>query len=93
MQAVLEFWRSPAKFLEIDDGHSQSAHENKKPSNYVEIPYLDLNAENLRDALVEGSLDELQVFQPFEIEYELPFEKRREQEPEKTIRTILREPH
>ena len=91
MQAVLEFWRSPAKFLEIDDGHSQSAHENKKPSNYVEIPYLDLNAENLRDALVEGSLDELQVFQPFEIEYELPFEKRREQEPEKTIRTILRE--
>ncbi len=91
MQAVLEFWREPGSFLGIDDLHSGSAHQSKKPSNYVEIPNLDLDAEDLRDALVEGRLDELQAFQPFEIEYELPLEETGEQKVEKTIRTILRE--
>lgn len=76
MEKVLQFWRDPHAFLEIPDEHSQVTHERKKPSNYVEIPCLDLTAEGLRDALVEGALDSLQVFHPMVIEYEVAPEPR-----------------
>lgn len=72
MEKVFQLWRNPRAFLEIDDSHTtQEVHDRKKPSNYVEFPNLDLSAEELRDALVDGTYDKLQVFKPLVIEYQL----------------------
>ncbi len=70
--AVLEFWRNPDSFLGVGDKHSSHAHELKKPSNYTDIPYLQLNAEDLRDALVEGDLDKIQGFSSMQMELAVP---------------------
>ena len=73
MQSVMTFWREPDEFLGTYDSHTpDEVHKRKKPSNYTHIKNLDLDAFNLRDALVEGDIDSLQAFQPLEIEYELP---------------------
>ena len=73
MQAVMKFWREPQSFLEGSDSHTpEEVHSRKKPSNYIEIPNLDLTANELRDALVEGDMDTLQVFTPLEIAYKIP---------------------
>jgi hypothetical protein len=71
MAAVMQFWRNPESFLEVDDDTSGTleAHRSKKPSNYIEIPNLDLTAAELRDSLVCGELDRIQVFKPMEIIY------------------------
>lgn len=70
MQMVLQFWREPEKFLELADEHTPSeVQDAKKPSNYTDIPHLDLTAEELRDALVGGELDRIQTFLPMEIVY------------------------
>jgi hypothetical protein len=62
MAAVLQFWREPATFLNIEDEHTdEDINQAKKPSNYISLPYLDLSAEDLRDAYVEGVLDDLQT--------------------------------
>jgi len=80
MQDVLTFWRNPDKFLNFGDQHTPEEVQNrKKPSNYTEIPNLDLTGEDLRDALVEGDMNKLQVFKALEIEYELPSEVDKEQ--------------
>jgi hypothetical protein len=72
MAAVMQFWRDPNRFMGTMDTHTpEEIHNRKKPSNYTEIPNLDLTAEELRDALVEGKIDTLQVFKPMQIEYEL----------------------
>ncbi|MFO7807491.1 MAG: hypothetical protein R6V40_03685 [Candidatus Moraniibacteriota bacterium] len=72
MQKVMQFWQNPERFLGVEDFHSSQAHELKKPSNYIDIPYLDLDAEELRDALVEGDMDKLQDWQPLEAVYQVP---------------------
>lgn len=73
MENVFQFWRNPHKFLELRDSHTPDEVQNrKKPSNYVEIPNLDLSAEELRDALIDGTYDKLQVFKYLAIEYRLP---------------------
>ncbi|MBP6942834.1 MAG: hypothetical protein KBB55_02205 [Candidatus Buchananbacteria bacterium] len=73
MSAVMDFWKHPERFIAADDTHTrQDIQERKKPSNYTHIPHLDLTAIELRDALVEGVLDELQVFAPLEIHYDIP---------------------
>jgi len=72
MQKVFQLMENPEKFLDIDDEHSGSAHERKKPANYTHFKYLDLSPEDLRDALVEGHMDKLQYFKPFEATYNLP---------------------
>lgn len=70
MQEVLKFWRNPESFLETGDEHTQAEIQNaKKPSNYIEIPHLDLTAAELRDSLVCGELDRIQAFKPMEIVY------------------------
>lgn len=69
---VLEFWHDPKNFLGESDDYSSS--RDLLPSSYLEIPNLDLSAEELRDALVEGKLDRLQAFTPLEITYEIPKE-------------------
>lgn len=76
MQSVLEFWRNPEHFFEAGDaqmthGTELEVHNAKKPSNYVDIPNLDLTAVQLRDALVEGDMDKIQAFLPMEIVYAL----------------------
>ncbi|MBX9877268.1 MAG: hypothetical protein K2Y22_02310 [Candidatus Obscuribacterales bacterium] len=62
---------NPTDFLERGDKHSSELHEHLKPSNYVEKPHLDLKAEELRDAIIDGSLDRLQSFTPMRVEYEV----------------------
>lgn len=69
---AIQLWRDPEGFLDLDDDHSSGLHERKKPSNYVEIPYLDLSPTELRDALVNGDLDKIQAFEPFEVDYQIP---------------------
>lgn len=72
MQEVISFWRTPERFLGAQDSHTPAeVHNQKKPSNYIEFPNLDLSATDLRDALVEGDYDDLQSFKPFTIEYSL----------------------
>ena len=72
MQKVFQFWNDPEGFLEIMDSHTpDEVQDRKKPSNYVEFPNLDLTAEELRDALVEGDYDKLQSFKPLEITYKI----------------------
>ncbi len=76
MGAVIEFWRDPKSFLERNASHTpEEIHDQKKPSNYMEMPNLGLTAEELRDALVEGKIDSLSVFKPIEIRYTIPIEK------------------
>lgn len=70
--AVTEFWQDPAEALGVRDAHSGESHELKKPSNYTDIPYLQLDAFDLRDALVEGDLDKIQTFESMEIIFKIP---------------------
>lgn len=72
MQTVFQFMENPERFLDVGDDHSGEAHERKKPSNYTQFDYLDISAEDLRDALIEGTLDKLQYFKPFEAQYSIP---------------------
>jgi hypothetical protein len=73
MGAVMEFWQSPESFLKRKATYGNVEwHERLKPSNYTEQQRLDLSAEDLRDALVEGKMDTLAAIRPFEIHYELP---------------------
>ena len=73
MNAVLEFWRDPESFLAAEASHTPyEVHDRKKPSNYLNMPNLDLTAFELRDALVEGKMDGLSAFTPFEIKYTIP---------------------
>jgi len=69
MKAVLEFWQDPGTFLARGDIHSRELNEAVKPSNYTDVSYVDLSAAELRDALVDGSLDRIQTFKPMEIIY------------------------
>lgn len=70
MKAVLEFWQKPETFLTRSDAHTPEAlHDAVKPSNYTDVNYIDLSSTELRDALVDGSLDKIQTFKPMEIIY------------------------
>ncbi len=74
MEAVMQFWRDPGTFFARSDpqmshGKFKELHEAIQPSNYSHINLLDLSAEDVRDAMVDGTLDRLQVFPPMEIIY------------------------
>lgn len=72
--AIIEFWRKPDKFLARMDNHTPEKIQNgMKPSNYLEISHLDLTGDELRDALVGGDLDKIQVFPIMEAIYEISF--------------------
>ncbi len=78
MGAVMQFWQDPESFLSADASHTpQEVHNNKKPSNYICMPNLDLTATELRDALVEGDMDGLSAFMPLEIRYTIASEDAR----------------
>ncbi|MDO8499367.1 MAG: hypothetical protein Q7S66_01760 [bacterium] len=64
---VIKFWKEPAEFLDIDDGHTAAEiNRVKKPSNLISLPHLGLTAERLRDALVDGEMDDIQAIPPME---------------------------
>lgn len=71
LEPIIQFWQDPGKFLDLADKNTNTAHDLKKPSNYTDIPHLDMTPVQLRDALIDGTLDKLQVFNPMRIEYEL----------------------
>ncbi len=71
MQTVFQFMEDPGGFLDVGDVHSEETHERKKPSNYTKFEYLDISPEDLRDALIEGTLDKLQYFKPFDASYKI----------------------
>lgn len=71
-QAVIDLFENPESFFETGDIHSEKLHEEKKPSNYFDIPNLDLDAGGLRDAIIGGHLDKIQTFKPFEVIFEIP---------------------
>lgn len=91
MEKVMEFWKNPAYFLDVADEHTPEEIQNrKKPSNYFEFPNLDLTPEELRDALVEGAYDQLQVFRPLEIEYAIKKDGvQTEPEAEKSLKDLI----
>lgn len=70
MQAALEFATNPRAFLEREASHTpQDVQDRKKPSNYIDVWNMDMTAEELIEALVEGKMDALSVFTPMEITY------------------------
>lgn len=72
LQSVQSFVDNPELFLDRDDLQSHArVHWAKKPSNYTDIPNLDLTAVQLRDALVNGTIDRLQAYSPMTAEYEV----------------------
>ena len=90
MGAVMQFWRDPYNFFAESASHTpEEIHNSKKPSNYIEIPNLDLYAEELRDALVEGKIDKIQAFSGLEIKYQIPLEDEDETEKE-DIRDLIK---
>ncbi len=72
VRKVFEFMNEPEEFLELEDEDCGESHERKKPSNYTAFPHLDISAEDLRDALVEGNMDQLQFFPEFTVDYRIP---------------------
>ena len=74
VNSVVDFLEDPKKFLGAESsyigGHRQ-LHDAIKPSNYTEIANLDLSAVELRDALVDGAIDNIAVFPPMEIRYKI----------------------
>lgn len=90
-EAVITFWKDPAKFLDVDDHHTaQRINEVKKPSNYVSRPYLGLTAENLRDAYVLGEMDRLQTLPPMERTYNLGAPEQEDLTRTDTVHAFLR---
>ncbi|MDR2063859.1 MAG: hypothetical protein LBQ02_03700 [Candidatus Nomurabacteria bacterium] len=70
--AAEEFFLDPDSFLERMDDHApDDVHDYKKPSNYIDIPELDLSGEELVEALASGELDKIQTFPGMSIVYEL----------------------
>ncbi len=73
VQWVEQFINNPEIFFAANASYTkQEDHNRKKSSNYMHILNLDLADEDLRDALVEGVLDEVSTFTPLEIRYSVP---------------------
>ena len=69
---VLQFWREPERVFGAPDKDGLTDfHEQKKTSHYLEVPHLDLSATDIRDAIVGGKLDALQVVRPFDVSYRI----------------------
>ena len=83
MKAVLEFWQDPETFLARGDLHTPKAlHDAVKPSNYADVTYINLSSAEIRDALVDGSLDKIQTFKPMEVIYSVDKETKLNVEPD-----------
>lgn len=75
MQSILDFWMEPKTFLAAESSDTpHELHDRIKPSNYVDISNLDLTALELRNALIEGKMDQIQVFSPLKIKYKISLE-------------------
>lgn len=93
VSAAIEFMEHPDRFLARDDSHApRDLHRLKKPSNYTELPHLDLSARELVRALADGTIDRIQSFTPFQLRYMVPRDGRiASAEPisEESIRSLL----
>lgn len=70
VSAAEEFFLNPNAFLKRDDQHAPNQlHNRKKPSNYFDIPNLDLTGIQLVEALATGEIDTIQTFPGMEIIY------------------------
>ena len=70
ISAAEEFFMDPDRFLNRSDIHAPSKiHERKKPSNYFDIPNLDLTGQELVEALAVGGIDKVQAFTGMEVTY------------------------
>jgi len=67
--SAVEFLERPEAFFDVGEDHGAETHERKKPSHYMRFAHLDLTAEQLRDALMNGDLDRLQYFPAYAVEY------------------------
>jgi enoyl-CoA hydratase/carnithine racemase len=74
-EVIMQIWKEPGQFFARPDTTSLEVHNQLAPSNYTQIEHLDLSATQLRDALIDGTLDKLQVFTPTKIEYQFGFDK------------------
>ena len=86
------FTFEPEKWLGLDASHTpEKLHSLKKPENYFEIPNIGMSGEDVRDAIVEGSMDEIQLFPPFEVTYTVPapYAEKEELDLKTTIRQAL----
>lgn len=72
VQALKDLLKNPRVYFDAADNHTPQEIQNaKKPSNYFQIPHLDLSAEELRDAYMNGDLSRLQALPPFSVEYKI----------------------
>lgn len=70
IEAAIQFYENPAQFFERGASHTTSeVQDRKKPSNYVKTRYINLPSVELRDSLIEGDLDKISAFKPYEISY------------------------
>lgn len=73
LQDALTFMNHPQAFLEKGARFTDyNVHQRLSPGRYTRMPHLDLTAENMRDALVSGELEEMQSFPPMEMEFSIP---------------------
>ena len=70
ISAAEELFMDPKSFLRRSDIHApREIHDRKKPSNYFDIPNLDLTAQELVEALAIGEIDKIQTFTGMEVSY------------------------
>lgn len=73
MDAVISLWQTPGVFFDQKDEHIPvKVRSWTNPGSFTKVPYLNLSAEDLRDAIANGVLDRLQRFRPFEMRIRLP---------------------
>lgn len=76
---VLKFLQDPAEFLSATGEYTdESIQERASPINLAQVERLGLTAAEVRDALVDGTLDRLQELPAFERAYRLDREGRAE---------------
>ena len=74
MSIVKEFLQEPEKFLARPDDRMTALHEIKKPSIYSRL-HFELEPKDIRDALIDGTMDRISSRAPFEVEYEIADEE------------------
>jgi hypothetical protein len=62
---LMSFWKEPGRFF-------ANGQTSVSPIHYTQMPHLDLNPGQLRDALVTGSIDSVQALPTFKATYRIP---------------------
>jgi len=94
MGAVLEFMEDPERFFQRGDGHASAKLQSElAPVQLTEINdgynSIALSAEDVRDALIEGHIDQMSSFKPHAQEYELVVSGKEAKQVKERINKIL----